>query len=421
MSGPIMSGQQVQYHELTCQGCGGHDLEGVLDLGYQPLCNEFVPAKEAVGPQTYYPLRLCYCQDCTLVQLDYVIPTGQTFGEQYTYLTGSSPSLVDYFSQLAGKLVSRFDLRPGDAVLEIGSNDGTFLKAFQELGMHVLGVEGAEQPSAIAKRNDVPTLSRFFGKETTAAIKEQLQPAGRLRLILAMNVLAHTDNINDFLPEVVALMEPDTMFVSQSHWLPALLSKFEFDTIYHEHLRYYTLESLAILLRRHGLYIVDAEINDFYGGSVLAYASKSSDHQSDGVLSVLKQEQDIGVPQALKSMKDVLLNNKACLLNLLVNLKRSGKRVVGIGAPMKASTLLNFYGVTPDLVEYLAEVNELKIGTVVPGVRIPVLSEDLVFQSPPDYAILLSWNMAQTIIPKYREAGYKGKFILPVPEVEVLE
>jgi len=421
VSGPIMSGQQVQYHEFTCQGCGSHDLESVLDLGYQPLCNEFVPAKEAIRPQTYYPLRLCYCHDCTLVQLDYVIPTGRTFGEQYTYLTGSSPSLVDYYSQLAGKLVRRFDLRPGDAVLDIGSNDGTFLKAFQELGMHVLGVEGAKQPSTIAQRNNVPTLSRFFGRETTAAIKERLQPAGRLRLILAMNVLAHTDNINVFLPEVVSLMEPDTVFVSQSHWLPALIKQCEFDTIYHEHLRYYTLKSLSNLLGRHHLNVVDAELTDFYGGSVLAYASKSSGQQSGEVLSILKQEQEIGILQSLKSMKDVLLRNKARLLNLLVDLKMSGQRVIGIGAPMKASTLLNFYGITPDLVEYLAEVNELKIGTVVPGVRIPVLDEELVFQNQPDYAILLSWNMAQTIIPKYREAGYEGKFILPVPEVEVLE
>ena len=405
----------------ACQVCGHRDLDPLLDLGYQPLCNEFVPAHEAVGPQAYYPLRLCYCPHCSLVQLDYVIPTGLTFGQQYTYLTGSSRSLVEYFNQLAPRLAQRFGLSAGDTVIEIGSNDGTFLQAFASLGMNVLGVEGAQQPSAMARAKGIPTLSNFFGPGMSSEIEGRLPQGSRIRLIAAMNVLAHTDNINEFLPEVVELMEPGTVFISQSHWLAALIRQFEFDTVYHEHLRYYTLQSLINLFARHGLTVVDAEINDFYGGSVLAYARKGSAEQSPGLQAVLTQEMEIDIPEALKGMKQVLLKNKARLLNLLVDLKTSGKRVIGIGAPMKASTLLNYYGVTPDLVEYLAEVNELKIGTVSPGVRIPVVHEDEVFRNQPDYAILLSWNMAKNIIPKYRQAGYTGKFILPVPEVEVIE
>lgn len=405
---------------LSCQSCGAAELERVLDLGYQPLCNEFVPIGDPIQPQTYYPLCLVYCHQCTLVQLDFVIPTKHAFGDQYTYLTGSSKSLVDYFSDLAGRLVERFDLRPGDAVVEIGANDGTFLKAFQALGMHVLGIDGARQSSSIAAANGVPVIEDFFGKGTSAEVIKRLPEGARIRLILGMNVLAHTDNINEFLPEVVALMEPGTVFVSQSHWLLALIRNFEFDTIYHEHLRYYTLNSLMNLFRRHGLNINDAETTDFYGGSILVYASTGSDSQSNGVLSVLEQEEQTNVYQSLKDMKQVLLGNKARLLSLLVDLKNSGKRVTGIGAPMKASTLLNFYGVTSDLVEYIGEVNELKVGTVVPGVRIPVVDEKIMFQDPPDYAILLSWNMAQHIVPKFREMGYQGKFILPVPQVEVV-
>jgi hypothetical protein len=235
-----------------------------------------------------------------------------------------------------------------------------------------------------------------------------------------MNVLAHTDNINDFLPEVAALMGPGAVFVTQSHWLVALVRKFEFDTIYHEHLRYYTLGSLMKLLQRHGLVIMEAETNDFYGGSVLAYASKVDVSRSSNLEALLKQEAETDVVTALKSMKQVLMINKSRLLSLLVDLKLARKRTVGIGAPMKASTLLNFYGITPDLVDYIAEVNQLKIGTVVPGVRIPVVAEDILFQEQPDYALLLSWNMAEHIIPKYRSMGYGGKFILPVPEVKVI-
>ena len=410
----------VSQPELRCQSCGSTELERVLDLGYQPLCNEFVPIGDPIQPQTYYPLCLCYCHQCTLVQLDYVIPTQHAFGDQYTYLTGSSRSLVEYFSDLAGNLAARFDLHPGDAVVEIGANDGTFLKAFQDLGMNVLGIEGARQASSIAVANGIPVIEEFFGKGMAAEVKNRLPDGAKIRLVLGMNVLAHTDNINEFLPEVVELMEPGVVFVSQSHWLLALIQKFEFDTIYHEHLRYYTLGSLTSLFQRHGLNINDAETNDFYGGSILVYASTDSDTRSDGVLSVLEEEKQTNVFQSLKDMKQVLLDNKYRLLSLLVDLKNSGKRVTGIGAPMKASTLLNFYGVTSDLVEYIGEVNQLKVGTVVPGVRIPVVDEKIMFEEQPDYAILLSWNMAEHIVPKFREMGYRGKFILPVPHVEVV-
>ncbi len=410
-------GQQL----LSCQACGFQGLEKVLDLGSQPLCNEFVPAGEANRPQTFYPLCLWHCPRCTLVQLDYVLPTDRTFGEQYTYLTGSSRTLVEYYSRLASSLVSRHGLVPGDAVVDIGSNDGTFLEAFQALGMVALGVEGAVKPAVLAVESGVPTLVRFFGKGISGAIKDQLPKDAKIRLVIAMNVLAHTDNINEFLPEVASLMEPGTIFVSQSHWLAELVRKFEFDTVYHEHLRYYTLRSLTHLLEQHGLGVVDAEAVDFYGGSILVHATKGPGRQSSGVESVLREERGIDIPQALKDMKRVLLGNKARLLSLLVDLKMSGKRVVGVGAPMKASTLLNFYGVNADLVEYIGEVNQLKVGTVVPGVGIPVVHEDIVFQDQPDYALLLTWNMAEAIIPKYRSAGYAGKFIWPEDKGEVNE
>ncbi|MFB3146014.1 MAG: class I SAM-dependent methyltransferase [Nitrospirales bacterium] len=406
---------------LVCQGCGSPGLERLLDLGSQPLCNDFLPAGDAPKPQIFYPLCICVCHKCSLAQLDYVIPTEVSFGDQYTYLTGSSESLIRYYSELAGRLKEKFDLRPGDTIIEIGSNDGTFLKAFQSLGLNVLGIEGATVSSNISVANGIPVIQQFFRRGLADTVKERLQSGSSVRLVLAMNVLAHTDNINDFLAGLVDLMEPNTVFVSQSHWLAALTRNFEFDTIYHEHLRYYTLTSLMRLFDKHGLNIEDAEITDFYGGSVLAYAKKSAGPASEGLKSILADENELNVVQSLRDMKQVLLTNKARLLNLLVDARNSGKRVVGIGAPMKASTLLNYYGVTADLVEYLGEVNQLKVGTVVPGVRIPVVHEDLMFQEQPDYALLLSWNMADFLIPKFRARGYQGKFILPVPHVEVIE
>jgi hypothetical protein len=369
----------------------------------------------------FYPLSLYHCPQCKLVQLGYVIATSETFGEQYTYLTGSSRSLVDFYSKLAHQFRDQFDLSSGDTIVEIGSNDGTFLKEFQAFGMPVLGIEGANPSSAAALDGGVPTLVRFFGKGASAEVKESLPARAKIRLISAMNVLAHTDNINEFLPEVVALMGPDTVFASSSHWLIELIRQVAFDTIYHEHLRYYTLSSLKKLFERHGLYISDAEETEFYGGSILVYATRRPEPQSSRLTDLLREEQETDVVQSLRDMKQVMLKNKTRLLNLLFELKSSGKRVVGIGAPMKASTLLNFYGITPDLMEYLAEVNPLKVGTLTPGVGIPVVHEEVFFKEQPDYAMLLSWNMADFIMPKYREMGYKGRFILPIPEPQVIE
>jgi len=284
-----------------------------------------------------------------------------------------------------------------------------------------LGIDGARVSTDVASADGVPVIPQFFGTGVVSSIKEKLGADSRVGLILAMNVLAHTADINDFLTGVTQLMGPDTAFVSQSHWLAALTRKFEFDTIYHEHLRYYTLKSLMRLFERHGLYVEDAEITDFYGGSVLAYGKRSAVQESESLKKILADEDEANVVQSLRDMKQVLLSNRATLLNLLVDLRSSGKRVVGIGAPMKASTLLNYYGVTADLVEYLGEVNQLKVGTVVPGVRVPVVDEEIFFQEQPDYALILSWNMADFLMPKFRSRGYKGKFILPVPSVEVIE
>ena len=406
---------------MKCQGCGGSKLEQVLDLGYQPLCNDFLPVEDVRRPRTFYPLCLCICHECSLAQLDYVIPTETAFGDQYTYLTGSSESLVRYYSELAERLVQQFDLNPGDTVVEIGCNDGTFLKAFRSHGMDVIGIDGAVQSTATAKADGLPIIQRFFESGSAAEIQGRVRSGSRIALVIGMNVLAHTGDINEFLEETVKLMDSNTVFISQSHWLAALVRKFEFDTIYHEHLRYYTLKSLSFLFKTHGLNINHAEITDFYGGSILAFAQTSTEEMSASAKAILCDESELEVAQSLRDMRQVLLENKAKLLNLLVEIRNNGKRVVGIGAPMKASTLLNFYGVTSDLVEYLGEVNQFKIGTVVPGVCIPVVDENVIFEENPDYALLLSWNMAEFLIPKFRSRGFRGKFILPVPNVEVID
>jgi len=236
-----------------------------------------------------------------------------------------------------------------------------------------------------------------------------------------MSVLAHTDNLSEFLTELSQVMDPETVFVSQSHWLVALIRNLEFDTIYHEHLKYYSLRSLMSIMHRHALNTIDAQTTEFYGGAILVYATKQpAAPLSKQATALLEEEQSVNVVQSLKAMQQALLRNRFQLLSLLFELKQQGQRVVGIGAPMKASTLLNYYGITADLLEYLAEVNPLKIGMSVPGVHIPVVDEEVLFHNQPDYALLMTWNMASDIIPKLQAKGYRGRFILPIPEVKVL-
>lgn len=407
-------------HGVQCQVCNRSGLKPLLDLGYQPLCNDFLPSTETAKPQTFFPLCLYYCDPCSLVQLGYVIPTEETFGEQYTYLTGSSRSLVEYYEALAKQLMDQLDLKPGDVVVEMGSNDGTFLKHLQAFGLEVLGIEGSPKAASLAIEAGIPTIDKFFGAGSGKTVKERLPAGSKIKLVIAMNVLAHTDNIGEFLGELQGFMDEDSVFISSSHWLIELIRKSEFDTIYHEHLRYYTMHSLTKILEQHGLHIYDGEVTDFYGGSIIGYSKISPEPPTDRLKDILAQEDEIDVPQSLIDMKTTLIKNKSKLLAMLQGFKAENKRIIGVGAPMKASTLLNFYGITPDLLDYVAEVNELKVGTVVPGVRIPVIHEDFVFEDQPDYAILLSWNMATPIIRNYRKMGYKGKFIMPVPVPEVI-
>jgi hypothetical protein len=404
----------------VCQVCGSLDLKEVLNLGLQPLCNEFKLLSQLNSPETYYPLSLVYCADCETVQLSYIIPTKQVFGEQYTYLTGSTRAVVDYFNDLAAQLIQRFSLVKGDVVVDIGSNDGTFLNAFKCFGVDVLGVEGSPKPVAFAEANGIKTIPSFFGKGISESVKEEVSNLNRVKLVTAMNVIAHTDNINEFLDEVKLMMSPETVFVTQSHYLISLLGNLEFDTIYHEHLRYYSLKSLINLFTMHGFTVFDAEVVDVYGGSIVVYASlNDGEPVTDRFLSLLKDENEADILERFRETKNAILRNKAELLNRLYRYKEQGKHIIGVGAPMKSSTFLNFYGITPDLIDYLTEVNPLKIGTLSPGVHIPVVDEAIVFCEQPDYALILSWNIANQIMKSYRQKGYKGEFIVPIPKLRI--
>ena len=400
-----------------CQVCDGPLSPPLLDLGYQPLCNQLIKSPDE--PQVCYPLAVHRCEPCDLVQLGYVLPTERVFGDQFAYLTGSSAGAVKYFDALAARLIASTGVRKGEAVVDIGSGDGTFLRPFQAAGCEVLGVEGARAPAAIAKSAGIPTLPTFLGKGVAKKVLAKLEHP--IRLVTAMNVLAHTDHINDVCAELRELMNDGATLVIQNHWLLALLAKGEFDTIYHEHLRYFSIASLTKLLARHGLYVYASESVDYYGGSFIAYATTRRREESSEMASMWCTEAVGSAEVGFGLLARRLLRNRLLLLSALAPPALEGKRTIGVGAPMKATTFLNYYGVGRDLMECVAETNQLKVGKAIPGTGIPIVDENKLDLAQYDLAVLLSWNWAETLMAKYRARGFKGKFVIPGPTVRLSE
>lgn len=397
---------------MKCQLCGSEELFLVLDLGDQPVCNNLVAASDLKDEELVYPLQLFVCQDCWLVQIAPYAPAKIVFGPNYNYLTGSSVGLNEYFGKLAQQITNSQNLAEDDLIVDIGGNDGTFLKNFLYQNK-VLNIEPTPQPANIARSKGISTTERFFTKEIAKEI-------GKAKVVTAFNVLAHCADVHDFLEGIRELMNEDSVFISQSHYLPALIEQLEYDTIYHEHLRYYTMTSLNELFYQHGLYVWYAEINDIYGGSIITYARLKTPDDNYPVVHIIDSEEKYRRLDTYIEFANQVNKNREKLLSYLHNLKARGKHIIGIGAPMKASTLLNYCGIGTETLDYLTEVNPLKIGYYSPGTHIPIVDEKVMLTNPPDYALVLSWNFADEIVHKLRSIGYKGAFINPIPTFHVV-
>jgi hypothetical protein len=401
-----------------CQLClSENSLIQILDLGEQPICNAVLSEEVLDATESFYPLKLYICENCYLLQLKDVIPAKTVFCTDYNYLSGTTTALVAYFQTLAARIISQFNVKNSDFVCDIGSNDGTFLGGFRNFKINVIGVEPTPIPAKMANDKGILTVQEFF-KESVG--KQLAVKYGCMKVVTAMNVLAHNNDVHSFLNGVSELMNEDSIFISQSHYLGALIEKLEYDTVYHEHLRYYSLKTLKTLFDMHGLHLFHAELNEIYGGSILCFCSKKEFPMSKDTQKILKEEIKY---QSLSTYLDfgqkVRVNGEA-LLKLLTKLKGDGNRIVGIGAPMKSSTLLNYCHVGPNILDYLAEVNPLKIGKYLPGVHIPIVDEKTLYDSPPDYAMILSWNVSKDIIANLRKNGYHGKFIVPIPQPKII-
>ena len=405
----------MSYRISGCQSCKGNVVK-FLDLGNQPPPMVF-GAGEA-KEETTWPLEVGRCSHCGLVQNLFIVDPKLLFGA-YQYNSAATPSFRKHLDDLAETVTKRFSPK---FVVDIGCNDGSLLESFRQRGAVVLGVEPSEI-AALAKEKAIPVANEFF---TEKVAEEIVEAGGQADIITATNVFGHVADLDGFVKGVHRLLKPEGVFVSEHTFLLDMIQKLEYDVVYHEHLRHYSLMSLHEVLSRRGFEIFDAERIPTFGGSIRVFAEKASAtmrENSPSMLAIGRQEDLAGLNRIVVyvDFAEKVKRSKVELNRLLYALKAEGRSIIGVGAPARASTLLGYCGIDSDLLDYVAETSELKIGRTTPMTHIPVVSEERIFADQPDYALLLSWHLADFIIPSLRSKGYHGCFIVPLPSVKVIE
>lgn len=395
---------------MKCRVCDGTNLEQVLDLGHQPWCNNFL-TKAQLNTEPNYPLRLMYCNECHTSQLDYTVEKEVMFGD-HTYLSGITKSLSDHFQGIAHEVHNRFGNEfAAKRVLDIGSNDGTQLKHYQDLGWEVLGVESSKTTAEIAIANNVPTLNRFFNLECIKDINRKFS------VVNAAGVFFHLEELHSVTDAIKIGLEDNGVFVVQFLYMKCIMENNAFDQIYHEHLLYYTLETIQHLLKRHGLEMFDAFLSPIHGGQMIGFVGHPGvRNKSDRLVKLEREEVEskCNAKAAYVEFAKRVEEIKERDLKYLAAKRKEGKRIYGMGAPVKGNTLLNYFGIGPTTIEFLVEKNELRRGLYSPGMHIPIIMEQEI-QDWPDVFYVLAWNFKKEILKNHQNLIDQGvEFYFPI-------
>lgn len=411
----------VHRRRETCRACGSRDLRRFLSLGPTPLANAFLASRAAFPEERSYPLDVYCCQGCFLIQLVDVIDPEVLFRD-YIYLTGVSTTMARHHAEYAQTLVGLLHLGEGDLVIEIASNDGSLLQCFKPYRTRILGIEPATNIARVARERGIPTVNEFFDSATAEKIRARHGPAC---VVIGNNVLAHVDEPQDFLSGCKRLLGDDGLVVVEVPYLLELLERAEYDTIYHEHLCYFSVSTLMRLCEAAGLVVRRVDRVPVHGGSLRLYAGSQErygDH-AVAVLALAAGEREAGIltfERYERFAADVARNRRA-LRDLLWNLRSDGKTIAAYGAPAKGNTLLNYCGLEVDLIPYTVDKSPMKVGLYTPGTHIPIEPVSALTERRPDYVLILPWNLADEIIEEqqaYRQGG--GRFIVPIPEPRVI-
>ena len=397
-----------------CRLCGSRDLSTVLSFGETPLANSYLSSADLGKPELFAPLVVNFCNACSLVQLRDVVDPAVLFSH-YLYVSGTSPAFVAHFADYAATMIERFSLGAESLVVDIGSNDGSLLTQFKNRGTRILGLDPALNIASEATARGIPTIVGFFTREAAQVIAAG---HGKARLITANNVFAHTDDVAEFIEAVKDLLAPDGVFVFEVQYLKDLIEKNLFDIIYHEHLCYYHVTPLVPFFERRGLQIVGVDRVPTHGGSIrVAVARQSGPHARAGLDEILAGEAALNDRRTYDAFAERIASNKARLLEMIAAIKTRNERIVGYGAPAKATTLGYAFGLDRSNLEYIVDDATLKQGLFMPGTHVPITLPETLYDNPPHYCLILAWNFADAIMKshaRFRDIG--GRFIIPVPE-----
>lgn len=405
---------------VACRACGHAPAAPVLDLGLQPLANNLLRPGDLAVPEPRFPLRLVVCPRCWLVQIADLVPPVKLFSE-YLYFSSFSDTMLRHARDAAERYQREFALGAGNFVVEIASNDGYLLQNFVRLGVPCLGIEPAANIAKVAREKGVETLEEFFS-ETLA--RRLVEAGRRADLILGNNVFAHAPDINDFVTGLRTLLQPAGRIVLEFPYAAEFLEQREFDTIYHEHVFYFSLTALAPLFQRHGLEVFHVERLPIHGGSLRLFAGHTGAHATQAsVAQTLADEARRGLASMApyEAFAAGVQELKRELVALLHRLKHEDNSIAAYGASAKGSTLLNFFGLDRDTLDFVADRSTYKQGRFTPGAHLPILPPEELLRRQPDYTLLLTWNFAEEILEQqhaYRAAG--GRFIVPIPAVRIL-
>lgn len=395
---------------MMCRICDSTNLIPVLDLGLQPWANNFL-TEEQVGQEESYPLFVVYCNDCSCVQLDYTVPKEVMFAD-HTYVSGTTKTLANHFAETARRIDARFfSDREAKSILDIGSNDGTQLRQYQQLGYDTLGVESCSRVAKLAEQQGVPTVNAFFNADT-------VQDLGRkFDLVNASGVFFHLEELHSAADGVRLALADDGVFMVQFLYMKCIVENMAFDQIYHEHLLYYTISTLNRLLQRHGLEAFDAYLSPIHGGSIILYAGHAGARKPTVELAeLLLQEERSGINElaTYQRFAKTVEGVKTHTLSMLDEAKRNGKQIFGLGAPVKGNTFLNYCGIGRQYLDYLVEKNSMRKGLFSPGMHIPIVLEDEL-EAPPDLYLVLAWNFKKEILRNNQDLIDRGvEFYFPV-------